>query len=334
MKMTAPIVFDGMHGLGDNVHQRALVRRVLATSDSDVWLHTPWPCLYHDLVGERFAVLPPARTTLRTQRKNVLRESESYARLRRTIIPPKKKKIWYDTTCIRASGSILGGMLRYTLRQELDGADFSLPVPQAWRAKALHIVRPRPGRPIMVLRPLVDRTEWGGCATRNPDPKAYAAIYNAIRSRFFVVSIADLVDGVEWICGDHLDGDVVLHAGELDAEAMIGLIASAALTFCSPGFALILSQAVGTPVIGVYGGRESSRFYAYGARFAPTLGIDPVRPCNCFLPQHQCNKDIDLVQAHARIAHFVDTHACRCRPFRNRDLTCGPSIGPACRGAT
>jgi ADP-heptose:LPS heptosyltransferase len=199
-------------------------------------------------------------------------------------------------------------MLRYTLRQPLDGADFSLPVPNAWRAKALHIVRPRPGRPMMVLRPLVDRTEWGGCDTRNPDPKAYAALYNAIRSRFFVVSIADLVDRVEWICGDHLDADVALHAGELDAEALVGLIASAALTFCSPGFALIASQAVGTPVISVYGGRESSRFYEYGARFAPTLGIDPVLPCDCFLPKHQCDKRIDLDCAHARIAHFLDTH--------------------------
>jgi hypothetical protein len=301
-----PIVFDGMQGLGDCLHQRALVRRVLATSNSDIWLTTPWPCLYYDLVGGRFAVLPPARTTLRTQHKNLVRERERYTRQRPPLLP-KKKKIWYDTPSIRASNSILGGMLRYTLRQPLDGADFSLPVPEAWRAEALHIVRPRSGRPIMVLRPLVDRTEWGGCATRNPDLESYAALYNAIRSRFFVVSIADLVDGVEWICGDHLDADVTLHAGELDTEAMVGLIASAALTFCSPGFALIASQAVGTPVISVYGGRESSRFYEYGARFAPTLGIDPVRPCDCFLPKHQCDKRIDLDHAHARIARFLDT---------------------------
>jgi ADP-heptose:LPS heptosyltransferase len=105
-----------------------------------------------------------------------------------------------------------------------------------------------------------------------------------------------------------LDADVYLHAGELDAEAVIGLIASAALTFCSPGFALIASQAVGTPVVSVYGGRESSRFYEYGARFAPTLGIDPVRPCDCFRPRHLCNKHIDLDQALARISLFTDTH--------------------------
>jgi hypothetical protein len=271
------VVFDGMHGLGDNIHQRAVVRRMLATPDADVWLTTPWPCLYHDLVGERFHVLPPARTTLRTQRKNVLREREHYTRQRPPLEPPRKKKIWYDAPNIRATNSILGGMLRYTLHQPLEGADFSLPVPEAWRAKAMARIARRPDRPI-------------------------------IRSRFFVVSIADLVDGVEWICGDHLDADVYLHAGELDAEAVIGLIASAALTFCSPGFALIASQSVGTPVVSVYGGRESSRFYEYGARFAPTLGIDPVRPCDCFRPRHLCNKHIDLDQALARISLFTDTH--------------------------
>jgi hypothetical protein len=302
------VVFDGMHGLGDNIHQRAVVRRMLATPDADVWLTTPWPCLYHDLVGERFHVLPPARTTLRTQRKNVLREREHYTRQRPPLEPPRKKKIWYDAPNIRATNSILGGMLRYTLHQPLEGADFSLPVPEAWRAKAMARIARRPDRPIMVLRPLVNRTEWNGCDTRNPDPRTYAALYRAIRSRFFVVSIADLVDGVEWICGDHLDADVYLHAGELDAEAVIGLIASAALTFCSPGFALIASQSVGTPVVSVYGGRESSRFYEYGARFAPTLGIDPVRPCDCFRPRHLCNKHIDLDQALARISLFTDTH--------------------------
>jgi hypothetical protein len=304
MSSNGPIVFDGMHGLGDNVHQRALMRRVLAAG-ADVWLHTPWPCLYHDLVGEMFHVLPPARTTLRTQQKNQARERDRYTSERPHPLI-RRKKIWYDTRCIRASDSILGGMLRYTLQQSLDGADFSLPVPDAWRAKALARIA-RPDRPIMVLRPLVDRKEWVGCETRNPDPEAYAALYNAIRSRFFVVSIADLVDRLEWSYGYDLRADVTLHAGELDTEAMIGLFASAALTFCSPGFALILSQAVGTPVIAVYGGRESSRFYAYGERFAPTLGIDPITPCNCFLPKHQCDKRIDIDDANARIARFLET---------------------------
>ena len=65
----------------------------------------------------------------------------------------------------------------------------------------------------MVLRPLVERTEWRGCAARNPDPVAYAALYNSIRDRFFVVSLADLVPGVEEMVTD-LDADICLHKGE------------------------------------------------------------------------------------------------------------------------
>src|SRR3954471_16716617 len=156
-----------MHGLGDNIHQRALMRRMLATGE-DVWLQTAWPCLYHDLVGERFHVIRPAGVTLRTQHKNAMREAEAYSRER----PPAgvtPRRIWYDPLYIRATGSILGGMMMMTLRQDLDGADFRLPVPAEWRAKALARIA-RPDRPIMVLRPLVDRREWNGCNTRNPDP--------------------------------------------------------------------------------------------------------------------------------------------------------------------
>ncbi len=299
-----PVLVDGMHGLGDNVHQRAIIRRLLA-ADRDVWLRTPWPCLYHDFTAAgRVHLLPPWRT-LRTQAKNARREHARYA----IGQPPRvieTRRVWYDPAAVRATGSVLGGMIRTTLSQGIEGADFTLPVPPEWRAKAAARMA-RPDRPIMVLRPLVNRREWDATA-RNPDPAAFAAIFNAIRSRFFVVSIADLSAGQEWIVGDELDADVTFHAGELDAEAIAGLMASAALTFCSVGFALVLSQAVGTPVVTVYGGRECSRFYAYGERFAPTLGIDPIRPCECFSHNHRCDKRIDVPAAHERVARFIEAH--------------------------
>lgn len=296
------VLVDGMHGLGDNVHQRGVIRRLLAAADLEVWLKTPWPCLYHDLVGERLHLIPHGRT-LRTQAKNTKREAGRYS----NTLPPfgsSNLRVWYSPASMRATGSIFGAMIRTTLGQEFEGADFTLPVPPEWRAKAAARIA-RPDRPMMVLRPLVDRREWDGCTTRNPDPDAYAALFNAVRRHFFVVSIADLVAGQEWLVGPRLPADVTLHAGELDAEGIAGLIASAAVTFCSPGFAIPLSQAVGTPVVAVFGGRESSRFYQYGSRFAPTLGIDPVKPCDCLLPRHKCNKRINLPLALARLASFL-----------------------------
>ena len=298
--MNNSVLVDGMHGLGDNVHQRAVIRHLLAVNPrTEFWLKTPWPCLYHDLVGGRLHVVDPA-TSLRTQRKNSAREHARY------VAPPRKsqrQRVSYNLRLVQKTGSVLGAMVRATLGHDIDNADFRLPVPAVWRAKADALIG-RPRKPVMILRPLVERTEWRGCAARNPDAVAYAALYDSIRERFFVVSLADLVPGVEDLVTD-LRADICLHKGELDIEAIAGLMAGAALTFCSPGFAVPLSQAVGTPVIAVFGGFECSRSFSYGHRFAPTLGIDPINPCQCFSHTHQCDKRIDLPAAHADIEEFI-----------------------------
>jgi hypothetical protein len=293
-----------MHGLGDNVHQRAVIRHLLGTHPStEFWLKTPWPCIYHDLVGDRLHVIDPA-TTLRTQRKNSMREQARF------VPPPRafrRQRISYNLRLVQKTGSVLGSMIRASLGRDIDDADFSLPVPAAWQAKADALIGRQQNKPVMVLRPLVERTEWRGCAARNPDPVAYAELYNRIRDRFFVVSIADLVPGVEHSV-TNLRADICFHNGELDAEAIAGLMTGAALTFCSPGFAVPLSQAVGTPVAIVFGGFEYSRSFSYGRRFAPTLGIDPINPCQCFSHTHQCDKRIDLPAAHADIEEFIANH--------------------------
>jgi ADP-heptose:LPS heptosyltransferase len=294
-------IIDGMQGLGDNVHQRAVIRHLLACNPrTEFWLKTSWPCLYHDLVGDRLHVVDPA-TSLRTQRKNSIREQARY------VLPPRisrrRQRVSYNSRLVQKTGSVLGAMIRATLGHDIDNADFRLPVPAAWRAKADAVIG-RQHKPVMVLRPLVVRTEWGGCAARNPDPVAYAALYNGIRDRFFVVSLADIVPGVEELVTD-LRADICFHKGELDIEAIAGLIFRAAVTFCSPGFAVPLSQAVGTPVIAVFGGFECSRSFSGGHRFAPTLGIDPINPCQCWSHTHNCDKRIDLPAAHADIEEFI-----------------------------
>lgn len=298
------ILVDGMHGLGDNVLQRAVLRRLLATNDDHIiWLRTPWPCLYHDLVGDRLRLINPVQT-LRTQRKNAARESIRYDRHRPP--PSRRLRVWYDHNSIRRYGSFLVGMLQTTLRCGDADADFSLPVPTSWLDKANALIG-RQQKPLMVLRPLVERTEWAGCAARNPDAVAYAALYNVIREQFFVVSIADLAPRQEWLV-TQLSADAIFHAGELDVETIAGLMSRAALTFCSPGFAIALSQSVGTPVLSVFGGHESSTFYAIGNRFAPTLGIDPIKPCDCFSRNHACDKRIDLPAAQSKVEDFISEH--------------------------
>lgn len=247
-------------------------------------------------------------TSLRTQAKNAARERDRYARIRK---PPGaiEVKVWYTGDGVRRTGSILAAMMA-SANCDYATADFRLPVPPAWFAQ-LDAILPTPTKPIMVYRPLVERTEWPGCAGRNPDFGAYRTLFEAVRERFFVVSVADLVPGKEWISGHPVRADVEFHAGELHFEALAALTKRAALMFCSPGFAPLLAQAVGTPAVCVFGGHESSMTIAGGARFSPTLGIDPIEPCNCFDHHHRHRKAIDIPAAIARLSAFVGEHADR-----------------------
>lgn len=291
----------GMNGLGDNLHQRAIVRQKMARVP--ILLSTPWPCVYHDLVGEhlKLALRP---TTLRTQAKNTTREVDRYD-LTSLPFTYVQHRIWYQGEEVRARGSVLAAMVA-NAGCDMATADFRLPVPEAWQALLdKRLGRWRPLLPILVYRPLVERTEWGGCAGRNPDFDAYNQIFQSIRKHYFVVSVADLVPGVEWIASPPIAADVEFHRGELVFEELAALFQRASLVFCSPGFAVILAQAVGTPVICTFGGYENSSSFSAGAKFAPYLGIDPIEPCSCFNHKHVHRKTIDIPRAIERAQEFT-----------------------------
>jgi hypothetical protein len=292
-----------MHGLGDNIRQRAVVRQIM--QKHDVWLESSWVSVYHDLIAEGLKVVRKD-TRLRTQAKNAVREQVRFSGSRAPA-GAKIVAVNYPPAEVRRHGSVMAAMCAAT-ETDAETADFRLPVPPAWRAKAsAWLERWNPDRPFMLYRPLVDRpSDWGGCAARNPDHAAYAALFRSIRERFFVVSVADLVPGKEWIVGERIEPDAKCHAGELEFETLAALISMSALVYCSPGFAGVLAQAVGTPVAMIFGGYERSQFFFDGAKDAPVLGIDPINPCSCFSHHHSCDKRIDLDSARNRLASFID----------------------------
>lgn len=305
--MKRPAIVRGMHGLGDNLHQRAVLRQLMV--EHDVWLESSWVAPYHDLIADGLKVIHKA-TSLRTQAKNAKRERRRFEQSRAPI-GARRFDVWYRPADVRRCGSVLGAMMK-SVGGDLDQADFRLPIPEAWRAQAATWLRRwRPTKPIMIYRPLVERTEWGGCAARNPDADAYADLFREIRDQFFVVSIADLVRGKEWISGRQVEADAICHYGELEFEALAALTSIAGLVFCSPGFAVILAQSVGTPAICTFGGYENSSSFSAGARFAPYLGIDPIEPCDCFSHDHACQKQIDLAAARSKVRAFAAKAAAR-----------------------
>lgn len=291
-----PLLVRGMHGMGDNLHQRAIVREL--SKSREVWLETPWPCFYRDL--DVHVVRPDTR--LRTQAKNAARESGRYDR---APAPESADvlRVNYPPESVRRCGSVLAAMSE---RCGVRVGDFRLPVPAEWLERADALIGSwRTNKPVLVYRPLVERTEWGGCAARNPDINAYRTILDAIREQFFVVSVADLKRGQEWMVSSPIGADVKFHAGELDIEILTGIFKRSALVYTAPGFAVVLAQAVGVPVVSVFGGYEDSSSFAAGARFSPYLGIDPIHPVRDFRHNNRVDKTLDVSAAIGRALEFI-----------------------------
>ncbi len=301
------LAITGAHGLGDNLHQRACVKQLMLKHE--VYLYTSWVSVYHDLIADGLHVLNRP-TSLRTQRKNAQREAALFEKsipggtLARIIELP------YRPERVRALGTVLAAMCE-AWRCDYAKADFRMPVPLEWigrlesKLKCCELLKP-----LLVYRPLTIRPEWRGAERRNPDFGAYAELFRTIRERFFVVSVADIENGKEWIVGSHpADIDARFEKGELTFEELAALFSVAKMVFTSPGFPVVLAQAVSTPVFALFGGYEDHRSFLGGARYSPYLGIDPINPCQCFSHGHHCKKQVDLETAKMRLLQFVEAHA-------------------------
>lgn len=304
----------GMHGMGDNLHQRALVRHLLEAQNR-VFLETPWPSVYTDLVGfyrDRLHLVDKG-STLRTQAKNARREAALYSS---EPVPTdaRQVRVWYSPEMVRRKRSVLGAMLEQS-GYGVAKPDFRMPVPATWLAAADRFLEVlKPDKPVMLFRPLVERTEWSGCRSRNPDFGAWQQLFEAVRDRFFVISVADLVEGKEWAVGPRLYGDAEFHRGELPFHTLAGLAQRAGLVWSSPGFAVILAQAVGTPSVCMFGGYEGGYSFSLGAKLTPHLSIAPIRSCDCFRHDHPCNKKIDLLASRSRLEAFLEEPAAALAP--------------------
>lgn len=293
------LLIRGHHGLGDCIHQRAIVRQLL-DAGNDVWIETPWPSVYHDLPVR----CVPKPSVLRTQAKNLTREADRFSK---EPVPRDAKTIQlrYSGDSVRHSGSVLAAMSCPGFDPAV--ADFRLPVPSGWKEAVLRGIGWDGHKPLMLYRPLVERAEFTMGALRNPDPAAYAALFKSIRSKYFVVSVADLEPNKEWIVGERVPVDARFHRGELTFEALAGLASLADLVFCAPGFATVLAQAVETPCVTVFGGYERGDSFSAGGTWSRYLPIEPVQPCDCFVGNcpRACTKAIDLPAARAALEAFI-----------------------------
>lgn len=274
--MRASIVVQGMRGLGDCIYQRPFVRTLVERGTATVYVETPWPELYEDL-PVRFL---HASTTLRTQARNVAGQPAgrwSHA----PQAPVRRIRVAYGSAALRA-GSIVAAM---------EGC-FGVP-PAAWDLPAFP--RFERDRPVAVVRPVTERREWLNAA-RGPLPEYVAEVAADLMRDYHVVSVADVVDGVEWIVGDPPPAHERLHAGELGVRALLGLIQSATVVVGGVGWIVPASIAAGVPAFVINGGQG-----AHNARDRitdPRMPLDriafvePDRFCRCENMRHACDKRI------------------------------------------
>ncbi len=278
-----PLLVHGMHGLGDNIYQRAFARNL----DAEVYLDTPWPQLYEDLPHVHCV---RAETRLRTQRKNVEAASHGWVAAPRRA---KEIRIGYGHADLR-NGSILSAMARQfgTSAAVFDLPDFGRSPVET-------------DRPVAIVRPVTARREWLNTA-RNPKPEYIAQAASELRRRgYYVVSLADLQDGEEWLVGDPPGADLVLHKGELNITQLLAAVRHAAVVVGGVGWIVPACIAMKTPLYVVLGGQLGHN--APDKITDPAMDLSnvgwawPARPCKCTSKQHDCEKEI-----HGFDHQFVD----------------------------
>jgi hypothetical protein len=304
--MKTKINLHGMTGLGDSLHQRAIVKYLL--KNNKVQLETPWPQIYYDLYPHGLTCSPliPDESlfkNFRTSKINMRRSDFWYGEKTDHGID---KHIFYEPRSIRSTGSFLKAMLKELGIPESE-TDFRMNIPESWCDCVRKMIQTK--KPILFYKPITERKEWKYSKQRNPDEVAYKKIANYIISNndFFTVSLCSLKENEEWIVGDQIKCDIKLHNGELNIKELCGLMKISSLCLTPPGFSIPMAQSIGTSSVCVFGGREKSSNYSPGSAFTSTLGIDTIEPCECFDLSHSCNKEIDIESSLEKISNFINT---------------------------
>lgn len=256
----------GMHGLGDNIYQRAFIKAI----DGTVYLQTPWPELYKDLSNVR-AVKPA--TTLRTQSKNIRNYTQWHA-----MPLGNTRQISYGKL------GIINGMTRAFGHGP---ANFDLPDFGQSPIAGYYVV----------VRPVSVRKEWRA-DSRNPLPEYIDQAAKKFKPMGVkVVSVADLEDGHEWLVGDAPYADVRYHGGELGVSELMALFAGAKAVVGGIGWILPACIATKTQALIVCGGQGG---FNSPASLVDTERMDlknitfatPQNQCMCYSKDHKCNKTI------------------------------------------
>jgi hypothetical protein len=276
-----------MHGLGDNIYQRAHLISAAAAHKAQghtVYLSTPWPELFADIENLK-CVRPKSR--LRTQKIN--EDASAYPWFEGDLRREPTVRLQYSPEDLARGISILKSLGRHFPRTA--PAPMSLPAELTQRRWRLST-----SRPIAFIRPPTIRSEWRNEA-RPCRPEYLAMIAERLMDTHYVISVADLVEGQEWLAdGMEMPCHLRLDRGELSAMQMLDMARRASVIVGPVGWIAPFGIASARPTFVVLGGQaahNSPVVIAPDGAGPGKLGFGmPDRLCNCANMRHQCDKTI------------------------------------------
>lgn len=281
-----PLFIQAMQGLGDTLFERAVLREALKVR-ADIYIETSWPQLMRGLPVK--CVRPTTR--LRTQQKNIDRSTHWH-----TLPGLVDARRWHYAH--RMGVTILQALLD-DLGLKADTIDFSGPP-----------VAPVDREPYIVVRPCTNRLEWQALA-RNPRPEYLCRAVDALRSRYRIVSVADICPPYEEAIGPLPYADERFHRGELHVEQLLALVAGAAAVIGGVGWLVPAAVAYSVSMLLLFGGwgmhHGPQRIFDARMDTSRIHQVLPDRFCMCSQRDHDCDKRIADLDGHIeRFALGVD----------------------------
>jgi len=305
-------IIKSLHGIGDHVYERPLIKAL--AEREELYIESPLPFMLSGIENVKFL---RTETPWRTQQKQRLIEENfisieysqlpeeafqqityppirpgyprpNFNRIQRVVRPeleirfgygPDNYSRWNLIQCLERQAKV-------TLSEPIDFAmpDFG-PCPVDTGGKKLAIVRPP-----------TDRAEWHTPSRQCLPQYTNRACQMLKAAGYYTVSVADCVQGKEWLVGDAPEADLILHSGELSLVKLMALCQHADVIVGGVCWIVPAGIAFKRNTFIIAGGR-----LGYDSQFKITdmrmdlekfTMVHPDPMCQCFEAKHNCYKTI------------------------------------------
>lgn len=270
-----------MQGIGDLIYSRPFVRKLAQEPNTEVYLDPVIPELFSDIQGLKF--VHPGVAKYRTQAKHSTKVEfvSELPEFDRII------KCGYNRPDLKLHGIVSHLEHAFGFKPSTT-LNFDLPY---WHHTSIIV-----GRKLAIIRPPTVRKEWF-CSSRNPEAQYINWCTRLLKDAgYYTISIADCVDGEEWIDGEEPPADLKLHKGEYGILGTLNLFHLADIVVGGSGFIIPAAVSAGTNLFVIFGGR--GEYDNPRTVFDPRMDLKkigwvlPDNFCRCNQMDHNCDKMI------------------------------------------